>query len=192
MSSLITAVIPTRGKLDERIWHRMPIDLGEMKISRGEGLWHRYQSAKQATYDLIYTQDDDCVVDVEALLGIWVRDGCEGVLCNMPAAKRPEYPDAIALVGWGCFFRKEALKVFDTYFQMYPKDELFVREADRVFTALNTVTLADVAVEHLPAAYGSDRMGAQGNHLASLGAIRQRIYDVRRSFPLTQPPGVYT
>lgn len=178
----VTAIIPTRGDHDlTPVLQSLPFD--QIITTREPGLYCRYESVKVAKHDLIFTQDDDCIVDVAELL----RQYQGGVLCNMPARKRHEYPDGIALVGWGALFPRSAVEVFERYFWLYKPDALFLREADRVFTGLQPVQLCDVQFTHLPKAHGRDRMGAQPDHLRSLGEIRKRIYDVRRTVPVLQP-----
>lgn len=158
---------------------------GEVITTNGPGLYGRYLAAAAAAYDLVYTQDDDCVTCpgylVEKYLDYAERLHGVGkpwrniVLCNMPQRKRAEYRGKDQLVGWGSVFHKEALQVFETYFRYFPKDELFQREADRVFTWLNRTYLVDEQIEHLPEAFGKDRLGAQAVHLARLASIRERL-----------------
>lgn len=172
----VVAVIPTRGDVNlSPVLHSLPFD--RAVVQRGtNGLFGRYQAAAECGAEYIYTQDDDCIVDAAALLKQF--DG-GGVLCNMPVAKRAEYPDGIALVGWGALFHKSALAVFERYLGAWPADALFYREMDRVFTGLNQCRLAEADVAHLPHAHGSDRMSLQSDHLRRLGEIRERIYAVR-------------
>jgi hypothetical protein len=174
----ISAVIVTRGDVDLAP-ALSSIDADEIIIRRGHGgVWERWEAALEAKHDVIYTQDDDAVVDFPAVIAAYDPDR---VACNMPLDRRPGYPDGIALVGWGAVFQRRAVsEAFARYRAFFPDDFLFRREADRVFTGLNPLKLIDVPFEHLPVAFGKDRMGTQREHGECLRAIRQRIYQVRR------------
>ena len=157
----------------------------EIIIARGDGgVYQRYSAAATgARCDIVYTQDDDCIVDVAAVLAAY-EPGL--VTCNMPAKFRPHYPDGIALVGFGCvFYRPAALRgpaEFDA-FKRYAKvgffDDLFHREADRVFTGLSPLKLIDVRKQDCWYALGQDRMGTERRHGDDLAAIRKLIYAAR-------------
>jgi hypothetical protein len=107
------------------------------------------------------------------------------VCCNMPLDHRKDYPDDIALVGWGCVFENpgqeewEWIEPFDKYLEKCPADEVFFRECDRVFTGLSPLKLIDVPVRHLPHAHDVDRMGREKRHGDDLREIRRRIYAIR-------------
>lgn len=177
-----TAVVVTRGDLelddvlaplaafDELIvWNNRLAD--EDSIVYG-----RYLAAAQARNMVVYVQDDDTIVDAAAVVDAYEAGK---VTCNMPEARRafyrPTEPTGIALVGWGAVFSKERLGVFLRYFERFPKDELFLRECDRVFTALNPLKLIDVEHLQLAAAFRVERMGREERHFQDLEAIRRRI-----------------
>ena len=152
----------------------------ELIVVRGlNGVWQRWEAVSRAEGDVIYTQDDDAVVDVAAVL----REYCpDRVTCNMPADHRRDYPDGLALVGWGCVFSRRKKNNFYPYlfsFGVYPLDEVFRRECDRVFTGLSPLKLIDVPVRHLAHAHGADRMGREARHGEDLKEIRRRIYAIR-------------
>lgn len=172
----ISAVIVTRGNVDMGPCLRN-IDADEIIIRRGrQGIWERYEAAMSAHFDVIYTQDDDCVVDAAGVVGAY----SPGVVtCNMPPWKRSEYPDGIALVGWGAVFDRQSFAAFERYQDHFMPDGIFHREADRVFTGLNKLNLVNVPFEHLPWAHGKDRMGTEPQHGAALQEIRRRIQVVR-------------
>lgn len=173
----ISAIIVTRGDVDLGPC-LTSIDADEIIICRGHGgVWERYEAASRAKHDVIYTQDDDCVVEFPAVVAEYEQGR---VVCNMPAWKRSEYPDAIALVGWGGVFHRSALAAFGRYFAQFPDEEgVFWREADRVFTGLNPLKLIDVPFMNLPSATAPDRLGAQAEHGQMLQEIRRRIGVVR-------------
>lgn len=174
----VSAVILTRGNVDLGPC-LYSIDADEVVIRRGHGgVWERWEAAMSAKHDVVYVQDDDCVVDYASVVDAY--DPAK-VVCNMRLDRRPEYRDGIALVGWGCVFHKIALGAFAQYWLRFADDELFLREADRVFTGLNPLLLIDVPVTHLPVAFGADRMGREARHGDDLKEIRRRIYEVRKS-----------
>lgn len=175
----VTAVIVTRGDIDlGPCLSRIKAD--EIIIRRGHnGVLERWQAADGATHDIVYTQDDDAIVDYEAVVAAYEP----GVMtCNMPLDRRPAYHDDIALVGWGCVFHRRMVEpALLQYRNKFPADALFYREADRVVTGLSQLKLIDVPFEHLPVAFEKYRMGAQDDHWNYLRQIRERIYIVREA-----------
>jgi hypothetical protein len=173
----VSAVIVTRGNVDlgACLAPILAAGVDEIIIRRGHGgVWERYEGAREARYAVIYTQDDDCTVDVGQVIEAYAHGV---VTCNMPASRRAEYNDGIALVGWGCVFHRSALDVLP---RLEPQDDLERREADRVFTGLNDLKLIDVPFRHLPWALGKDRMGREARHGDDLREIRRRIYAARQ------------
>lgn len=134
---------------------------------------------------IAYTQDDDAIVDVPAVLAAY-RPGV--VTCNMPADRRKEYQDGIALVGWGCVMDPGLVdKAWRRYWTYATQrnlleawmDPITASEADRVLTGLSDLNLIDVPFKHQPAAYGLDRMGRRAIHGDYMQEIRRRIHAVR-------------
>jgi hypothetical protein len=93
--------------------------------------------------------------------------------------RRHFYYDGIALMGWGSVFDRTLRGAFNGYLRHWPADDLFCRECDRVFTALNKTKPIDIPFGHLPQAFGPDRMGQETRHLNDLAQIRQRIGRIR-------------
>lgn len=80
-------------------------EVEEIIIVKGHaGVWERYEAISRAKCEVIYTQDDDAVVAVEAILREYDP---EKVTCNMLEPWRKDYQDGIALVGWGAVFDRE-------------------------------------------------------------------------------------
>jgi hypothetical protein len=127
-------------------------------------------------HQIIYTQDDDCVLDTDSFLPAY-EPGV--VTCNMPAHRRPEYSDGIALVGWGAIFDRNLTSVFNLYLKHYPLDDLFLTECDRIFTGLNKVKMIDVPFTNLPNAETPDRLHKRPDHWDRLSEIRQRVHRVK-------------
>lgn len=176
----------------------------ELIIVRGVGgVWARYEAMERCRNEVIYTQDDDAVVDVPAVLRFY---NPHFVTCNMPPSHRRDYPDSLGLVGWGAVFDRRRVDChdgdsrrpvghvdpFQRYFDWTAEialtgggrplvyiDEVFRRECDRVFTGLSELQLIEVPFRHLARAHGADRMGREARHGADLQEIRRRIYAIR-------------
>lgn len=135
----------------------------------------RFVAAAKAHNDVVYVQDDDCIVDTEALVALYQPGE---VLVNMPINRRAEYRGTgISLIGWGCIFPLVAMQVIERYTQAFECDELLMRECDRVFTFLNRGIVRQVAVpfRQLAYAHGVDRMGKEARHRADFVEIRGRL-----------------
>ena len=131
--SNVTACLITR---ESEYPHQIPLDgFGEVFITtQSPSVYQRYLLAAQAKNDIIYVQDDDCLVDYNELFTHY-----DGRLTNcMTQHHFNAYAGSdCTLVGWGCFFHKDALKVFDRYIERYGVDAHLLRDADRIFTVLN-------------------------------------------------------
>ncbi len=175
-----SAVIVTRGDVDlGPVLTPIVPRADEIVIRRGNGgVFERWEAILAARYDLVYTQDDDCVVDLEAF-----KVRLSEMTCNMPGWKRPEYQDGTALVGWGAFIPKAVARVaLARYDSMFYRDELFMRECDRVFTGISKLELIDVPFENMPWANGPGRMCSKPGdpvHAAARAEIRKRVEAIR-------------
>ena len=175
----VTAVLVTDGASDLAPVLRTLSEFASVKIwdNRGNNrkVFGRYLGALSAATSYVYTQDDDCLIESARLCAEY-RPG--ELLCNMPASHAPFYRTAggIALVGWGAIFPR-AMVDFGVYLVKYSEDDLFDRECDRVFTFLNRAKTrwVDVGVEHLPHAFGAERMGRERRHGQDLAEIRRRL-----------------
>lgn len=181
-----SAVLVTRGDVDlTPILASLPLasrsldDVVVWDNSKRQDLkvYGRYAAIREAKHSIIYTQDDDCLVDSAEVIAAYESGR---VVSNMPAEKRSEYATLapeIALLGWGACFDRDALSVFDRYIAEFGCDELFLRECDRIFTALNPTKPIDVPFSHLPHA-AVNRMGNEPRHLKDLSEIRRRIRSI--------------
>src|SRR2546423_8180622 len=136
MSGKFSAVLVTRGGVDlTPILNSLPAAVDDVVIwdnsKRPEDLkvLGRYAAVTEARHHAIYTQDDDCVVDVAAVLATYEQAPPGLVVANMPLAKRAEYAvlcgqtyPGIALVGWGACFDAERIRVLDRYIAGYGRD----------------------------------------------------------------------
>ena len=102
----------------------------------------RYELAKKATNDIIYTQDDDCIIgDMDKLYKEFLKDQTTmvtgGIQGYLDVIDENIYGDKqMGLMGWGAFFKKEWIKNLDKYTDVHGKDDCFIRESDRIFSIL--------------------------------------------------------
>jgi len=129
----------------------------------------RYMTARQASQDIIYFQDDDCIVqNIDKIYEVFRRDpsriafGLSPTHYPLWTHRTFEYPQGqLAMMGWGSFVLKDWCEeaTFQPYIDKYGRDAMFHREADRIFSMLlnrnHNAVLADL--EHLP---GYDTDGA--------------------------------
>lgn len=159
----VTAVLITREKEYPK---QIVLDgFGEVLIrTESPSVYERYLLAKQAKNDIIYVQDDDCTLDYRFLFSKY-----DGFLTN--AMTRHHFNayngSGCTLVGWGAFFPKHMLGVFDKYIEKYGEDAHLLREADRIFTVLNQPHNTHI-MEHHDFTAQSDRMWNQSNHWTSM------------------------
>lgn len=142
-------------------------------------VYGRYLAALEAANEYIYTQDDDCMVDIEKLCAEYQP---AELLCNMTHSHQECYEKrcpGIALVGWGAIFPKSMVD-FSRYLARYPEDELFDRECDRIFTWLNRekTRIVNFEVANLPHAHAKDRMGTEARHGNDLFEMARRLQAV--------------
>lgn len=190
-----------------RAWEVVVWDNGAGVVTRSDGyvgqtegdrgVFGRYAAIDHASHDLIYVQDDDCIVaDPGAFVHEWMEGAWPGgevswpdkVVCNMPEPWRsdPFYRDH-ALVGFGAVFHREAPAVA---FRRFWSDAraaggemaagLFERACDVVFTGLTPRVLVTVPHESLGYAYGPDRMWRQPGHREERGQMLERVRRLSR------------
>lgn len=181
-SSDITAVIPTNGKrkneLEEIELHLKSVGFKDIVFAKGkDGVLHRYTEAAKVKTDYIYTQDDDCIItDIPDLIGLYEPGK---IITNMKTGHLNTYSEAtggkVALVGWGCIFHKDALKNLKKYTDKFPEDDLYRREADRVFTWVNEkrLVIADGHIKDFPSAWGG--MSYEEDHFPSMMRMVKRL-----------------
>lgn len=129
-------------------------------------VYQRYLLAKQAKNDIIYVQDDDCLVNYQVLFSKY--DGRITNTMTLPFQKQYE-PLKCTLVGWGAFLNKSHLWAFDKYIGRYGEDEHLLREADRIVTFLN-YPCNTIIMPHEDLFQNEERMSSPNNsehHFAS-------------------------
>ncbi len=159
------------------------------------GVYGRYAAIEYASHDLIYVQDDDCIVsDPQAIVDEWkaraagfaamsIWPNNDHVVCNMPERFRGQGLYATgehALVGFGAAFHRDAPDIaFRDFYEMSSFEgdwPFFHRTCDIVFTALTPRVLVDIPYEDLPHAHAPNRMFKQKEHVAE----RQRMLELVR------------
>jgi hypothetical protein len=146
-------------------------------------VYGRYAAIEHANSELIYTQDDDCVIEAESIKTlIRMSENMGGMLvANMPHSRWPDYTDS-CLVGWGaCFHRDAPAKAF----AKWPSEDGFPPEhygvSDVWFTTLTMHMKMDLGFSHLPWAEGPDRMFKQPGHKAGRDAMLELARQARNA-----------
>lgn len=204
----VSAIIVTRGDqnlldvLDSlpQEWERIVWNNGAGTVGQIPGTLHlvpdfsvygRYAAIEYASHDLIYVQDDDCVVsDPRAIVNAWWEahvpefpDQVYHVVCNMPPEFRHGFYEEHALVGFGaCFHRDAPERAFRKFWLETVGHEVFHRTCDVLFTALTPRVLIDVPVRNLPWASGKDRMYRQPGHQAERGRMLELAFRAKDAF----------
>lgn len=163
----VSCIVITREEgLHPLILERLDIDFFDeiLIIPECPSVYKRYEAAKTAKNDIIYVQDDDCLVNFQVLYSKY-----NGQITNtMTKAFQEKYKDkGCTLVGWGCYFPKSLLSCFDKYVEKYGVDQHLLREADRIFTYLNQ-PWNTVIQPHEDLFQTHDRMGYQPDHYTSM------------------------
>ncbi len=166
-------------------------------------VYGRYAAIEYAKGDLIYAQDDDCIVsDPQAIVDTWLesgkypfdgrdspwgadpRDYVDHVVCNMPANFRHAFYQEHALVGFGAVFHRDvparAFGHFDSHYPpMTNQTAFFYRTCDIVFTALTPRVLVDVDYQDMPWATAENRMWKQSYHREERAKMLELVLKVR-------------
>lgn len=133
----VTACLITKEKeYPAIIMERLNLGFFDEIIVKTESpsVYERYLQAANAKNDIIYVQDDDCLVNYQYLFKKY--DGRITNTMTLPFQKK--YEDmGCTLVGWGCYFPKSMISAFGKYIEKYGEDNHLLREADRIFTFLN-------------------------------------------------------
>lgn len=176
---------PPRSRTGRERARFTDLDLPDQKV------FGRYLAIGHARGELIYVQDDDCIVsDPHALVETWQQHAHHGhhAVVNMPEPwnSNPFY-EQHALVGFGAVFHRDApARAFRRAIVRggYPPGEhadlmhmvnpSFLRTCDIVFTYLTPTFRVQVPHESLPFAYHDDRMWRHPNHQEE----RQRMLDL--------------
>jgi len=191
----VSAIIVTRGDVDlDQILASLPDEWEVLVWDNGDGslmIWRdgeqiddidvsdvgvygRYAAISYASHDVIYVQDDDCVLkNPTNVVAAYQPDV---VTFNMPYAFRDSGVDSV-MVGFGaCFHRGLPQQAFDRWFagEGHGMDAVFKRTCDVVFTTLTPTKMIHEPVELLDCSYAENRMWQQPGHQEE----RRMIYDL--------------
>lgn len=171
---IATAVLITREKEYPReVLKTLEGKFDEILIeTECPSIHRRYELALKARNELVYVQDDDCTIDPEKLFKAY-----NGQITNALTSHHLErYKNkGITLIGFGAFFPKSMID-FSKYLDKFPADDLFLSQADRVFTYLNKPFNSQlITINHLPSATGPGRMSTSSDHWSNLERITWRL-----------------
>ena len=146
----ISAVIPSNGGRKEELEHIVDYItpfFDEVIIQKdvGNQVYTRYEGIVRASNDIIYTQDDDCIIgNIKHLINNYQKDT---IVANSNSQSRDKYfrltDGKICLIGYGAIFDKSMMDKMEDFRIKLGDDDLFNREADRVFTWLNKKFIVD-------------------------------------------------
>lgn len=150
-------------------------------------VYGRYAAIEEAKYDLIYVQDDDCVLKAKAIRSLLLLHEADSVVCNMPTPFRYAFYEEHALVGFGaCFHRDAPEEAFSTFWTAVTLGDIgpqgtdfFERTCDIVFTALTPRIRVDLPYKNLPWASADDRMWKQPTHQEERSRMLELVKQVR-------------
>lgn len=152
----VSACLVTRGDCDlSPILESLPFDdvvVWDNSKREDLGIYGRYAAIEEAKHEVIYTQDDDLLVDCwEKLLAAYVP---AKVLCNYPQ------PWDIPWVARGSLFHRDLpRKAFSRYFKAFPEDRLFTHHiCDGIFTLLSECKVVDYGSVDLPHGFDEGRV----------------------------------
>lgn len=205
----VTACIVTRGDVNlgpifetlPTAWEVIVWDNGEQAMTRfrrGEFLstqvvpeasvFGRYEAAARANSEVVYVQDDDCLVSepqaiVDALAELPYATRDRTLVANMPQEFRAHYSDS-CLVGFGAaFIYGLPSRVFSGWYEReHPAAvvEAFPRTCDVVFTGLVPErVLVDLPKQNLWEATQPGRMYRQPTHVSERAATLARVRELR-------------
>lgn len=177
----ISVVIPTNGKREKELvkivdyLKRFGFDDINIVQDTGNCMLGRYLA--ETRYDIIYTQDDDCLVgNIQELID---NHDPNFIVNNITTNRANYYTEMgiseITLVGYGAIYNKKLIENMSKYQNKYGLDALYRREADRVFTYLNNkISLVrDDKIINFPSAVGG--LSVENNHEQSMLTMVERL-----------------
>ncbi|MDP6575963.1 MAG: hypothetical protein QF755_05765 [Candidatus Peribacteraceae bacterium] len=131
------------------IWNNNPVSLSvsghNVRVIQSKcniGGYGRYLCAQHAINEVIYTQDDDWIAtDIKKLYESFCSDSSK--ITHGLIAKHFETKEKfdrgsaqVAYMGYGAFFKKEWIKVLESYVNKFGEDNLLYKHADWMFPLL--------------------------------------------------------
>ncbi len=172
----VTAVIVTRGDCDLTEIRESLIFPHVIVWNNAQrydvGAFGRYLAAAEAPTDVIYFQDDDCIVSPEDQMRL-VESHEPGILSALMPAERVDYKDTV-LIGWGALFERDLAYAAFARWQIagHPIDtrEFMVVGCDFVFPMLSPWKRLDSHHRDLPHAHAENRTWASFPDYANVKA----------------------
>jgi hypothetical protein len=178
----VSAVLVTRGDVDLRpIIDSLPftdIVIWDNSKEVDYKVYGRFAAMERCRHDAVYVQDDDVITSAAEIVSNYKKNT---VVCNIPSTHkwhRSYYSGPVKLIGWGAIFDKKLRRAFEAYLKLYPFDDLFLRECDRIFTGLNDTKVIDVPIESMSYAEDQDRMGKEARHVDDLHTVLRRLQEI--------------
>ena len=167
MEKISCVVITREPVLNELVLERLDLGFFDeiLIIADCPSVYHRYKAAKTAANETIFVCDDDVLINYQVLFQKY-----DGRITNAMTKEFIEKYKNLecTLVGFGCYFPKSMLSVFDRYIAKYGEnDPHLLREADRIMTHLNQ-PWNTVIQPHEDLFQTHDRMGYQEEHYRSM------------------------
>lgn len=138
----------------------------------------RYLGAIKAKNDIIYTQDDDCIVrNLPDLISKW--DGTQIVNLLKPS-HIPMYGNH-TMAGWGMLFDRRWADCLQRYIDRWGDDYIFRRECDRIFSILCPTGFSTYPgdIEDFPSANDESALYRQSDHESTKCLAIKRAKEIR-------------
>lgn len=175
----ISAIIPTNGQRKQELEHIVSyitpfFDEIIVQKDTGNQVYTRYEGINRAKNDVIYTQDDDCIVgNLKELLKNYEKGVITANSDSMSRQKYAQLGGNICLIGYGSVFDKRLINVLDNFKDWIDDKDVFYRECDRAFTWLNKKKLINGDMKHFVSAYKG--ISSQKNHEDYLTKIINKL-----------------
>jgi hypothetical protein len=165
----VTACLVTRGDVDisaildswPKSWQTVVWD---NSVDRDAKVYGRYEAIDQAQTDVVFVQDDDCVLAPESFRELVANYKPGVITANMPEPFRAHYSDS-CLVGFGAIFDRNLPWQSFSKMDVHDYPHQFEFTCDVYFTALSEQLWLDLPYENLPWATAESRMYRQRDHL---------------------------
>lgn len=180
--SNVTAIVPSHRKRKEELEtvlrHLEMNGFKDIIVAEGEHMiLNRYDAIQKAKNEIIYTQDDDCIIsNIKQLVDLYDENK---IVCNAKFDRMVYYnrlcEGKIALIGYGAIFNSSLIGHMYEYINKFGEDEILYREADRIFTWLNDkeLIIADGYIQDFPCA--NTGMSTERDHYTSLYIAMDRL-----------------
>lgn len=195
---LITEQLRANQLIDDIvIWNNNPnvsLEFDDPRITVIESqenlvTYGRFQAAQHARHDVIYTQDDDCLVEnIDQLFETFCLDPSRiahglklGHLCAN--ASNLVGPGQVALLGWGALFDRRWIACFQQYTARFGEDQLLHRKADRIFSLLLGRRHRSILsyVRDLDGSDGGEALSVRSDHMELTSQAISRVLSIWNS-----------